>query len=244
MIVDGYCTLGMDRETRLSAEELLKQMTQAGVGRALIAPDDREIALLNEAGNERIARIAAQSDGRLIAACSISPWHGADAPRLLRLAIEAGARMLVLAPALQGFNPCDELVDSIVEAAASHHLPIYIHTGPHSMGAPTQVVSLAIRHPAARFILAHCGSTDYGWDMPAIFGLRLTNLWFELSFVRPWAVTNYAKLVSESRLIFASSAPRNDLRFELRQLRQLWPIEQHPGTYADNLQHLLAEVRP
>lgn len=244
MILDGYCTLGTDRETRLSPDQLLTQMTNCGVDQAVIAPDDRELALFNAAGNERIARIAEQSNGRLIAACTVSPWHGADAPRLLKSAVDAGARMLVFAPALQGFNPCDELVDPLVEAAASLTLPIYVHTGPHSVGAPTQVVSLALRHPAARFILAHCGSTDYGWDMPTILGLQLPNVWFELSFVRPWAVANYGKLTDESRLIFASSAPRNNLNFELRQLQQWWPIANHPATYGGNLQRLLAEVRP
>ena len=243
MIIDGYCTLGVDRETRLSPDDLLDQMKQAGVDCAVIAPDDREIALFNVAGNKRIARIAKESNGRLTAACSVSPWHGADAPRLLEAAVGDGARILVLAPALQGFNPCDELVDPLIEISAALNLPIYIHTGPHSVGAPTQVVSLAMRHPKARFILAHCGSTDYGWDMPTIFALRLPNLWFELSFVRPWAVPNYAKLGDESRLIFASSAPRNDLNFELRQLHQRWPIEQHTATYGENLQRLLGEVR-
>lgn len=242
MIIDGYCTCGDERETQLSAAELLDQMVAAGVARAVIAPDDREIALMNEAGNARIAQIAGRSDGRLIPACSVNPWHGRDGVNLLARAVAGGARMLVLAPALQGFNACDELADPLIEAAAQRRVPIYIHTGPHSMGAPTQVAMLAMRHPDARMILAHCGSTDYGWDMPTVLGLRLENLWFELSFVRPWAVPGYAKLSDESRLIFASSAPRNDLRFELDQLRQRWPIEEHPGTYGENLARLLAEV--
>jgi predicted TIM-barrel fold metal-dependent hydrolase len=243
MILDGYCTCGVERETQLSASELLDRMAAAGVARAVIAPEDREIALMNEAGNARIARIAAQSDGRLIAACSVSPWQP-DAAKLLDHAIAAGARMLVLAPALQGFNACDELVDPLIAAAAQHNLPIYIHTGPHSMGAPTQVVMLAMRHPRARIILGHCGSTDYSWDMAAVLGLHLENLWFELSFVRPWAVPGYAKLTDESRLIFASSSPRNDLRFELDQLRSCWPVDEHPGTYGGNLARLLSEVTP
>ena len=101
---------------------------------------------------------------------------------------------------------------------------------------------LAMRHPNANFILAHCGSTDYGWDMPTIFELKLPNLYFELSFVRPWNVPNYAKLAAESRLIFASSSPRNDMRFELQQFAKWWPIAEHPATYGGNLERLLAEV--
>jgi predicted TIM-barrel fold metal-dependent hydrolase len=101
---------------------------------------------------------------------------------------------------------------------------------------------MATRHPRVRFILGHCGSTDYSWDMPTVFGLVLENIWFELSFVRPWTIPTYAKLTDESRLIFASAAPRNDLRFELEQANASWPIKEHPGTYGGNLARLLAEV--
>jgi predicted TIM-barrel fold metal-dependent hydrolase len=243
MIIDGYCTCGVERETLLAPADLLEQMSRAGVDRAVIAPDDRELALDNAAGNARIAQIAARSEGRLIAAFGVSPWHKPDeARRLLDHAADAGARMLVLAPALQGFNPCDELVDPLLETAASRNLPVYVHSGPHSVGGPTQIVMIATRHPRTRFILGHCGSTDYGWDMPTVFGVGLQNLWFELSFVRPWTIPAYAKLTDESRLIFASSAPRNDLRFELDQANASWPMREHPGTYGGNLARLLAEV--
>ncbi len=53
----------------------------------------------------------------------------------------------------------------------------------------------------------------------------------------------YGALIDESRLIFGSSAPRNDLPFEVQQFDRHWPIAQHPGTYGDNLARLLAEVR-
>lgn len=244
MIIDGYCTRGSERETDLAPEALLGAMKAAGIGRAVIAPEDREIALHNAAGNERIARLAARSEDRLIPACSVSPWHGEDARRLLEQAVGAGAKTLVLAPALQGFNPCDELVDPLMRAAAETNLPVYFHTGQHSTAAPTQVVLLAMRHPRTRFILGHCGSTDFGWDMPAVLKMKLENLWYELSFVRPWAIPGYAAKGDEARLIFATSAPRNDPAFELQQANRFWPIAEHPGTYGGNLLRLLSEVTP
>jgi predicted TIM-barrel fold metal-dependent hydrolase len=242
MIIDGYCTCGTQRDASLSAGELLKEMELANARRAVIAPEDHEIAVHNEAGNDRIARIAARSEGRLIAACAVSPWQGESAARILNTAIDAGAKMLVLSPSLQGFNPCDELVDPLMESASARNLPVYFHSGPHSTGAPTQIMLLAMRHPRTRIILAHCGSTDYSWDMPAVMELAQPNVWFELSFVRPWSIPGYAKLSDESRLIFASSSPRNDLRFELRQADRHWPIAEHVGTYGETLQRLLSEV--
>ncbi len=243
MVFDAYVTPGSERETLLPAQQLLESMDRAGVARALIAPDDREIALTNEVGNQRIAEMARQSGGRLVAACTVNPWHGNQAQSLVHDAVKEGARMLVLSPLLQGFSPCDDLLDPLLDATAEHQLPVYLHTGPHSHGAPTQVLLLASRRPDARFILGHCGSTDYAWDMPAILKTAPPNLWFELSFVRPWAMPQYAQQTDEARLIFASSAPRNDMGFELGQFDRAWPIAEHPGMYGLNMARLIEEVR-
>jgi predicted TIM-barrel fold metal-dependent hydrolase len=242
LLIDAYCTLGTERDTALEADHLLRQMRQANIGRAVIAPEDREIALFNDQGNRRIAAIARSSGGAFIPACSVNPWHGVHAADLLHSAVADGAKMLILAPALQGFILGDELADPLLNAAGSLHLPVYVHTGPHSAAAPTQLALLALRLPNVRFILAHCGSTDYAWDMPAILRHAPPNLWFELSFVRPWGLPAYAALIDESRLIFGSSAPRNDPAHELRFFNESWPIAEHPQSYGDNLARLLQEV--
>ena len=114
MIIDGYTTPGTQRETVLSATDLLQQMDNVGVERAVIAPEDREIAVDHESGNNRMITMARNSANRLIAACSVSPWH-ADAPKKLVAAADRGAKMLVLAPMLQGFIPADDLVRPLLE---------------------------------------------------------------------------------------------------------------------------------
>ena len=58
MIIDAYTIPGDERETVLGAENLLSAMDQAGVSRAVIAPQDRELALANEQGNHRLLTIA------------------------------------------------------------------------------------------------------------------------------------------------------------------------------------------
>ncbi len=241
-IIDAYCTPGTERDTVLAAADLLRSLQQAQVAAAVIAPQDREIAVDNVGGNERIRHLAETSAGRLIPACAANPWRGRDGCQIVRNALSHGAKMLVLAPALQGFCLGDEVTDPLLRLAAEHRLPVYVHTGPHSSSTPTQLILLAAEHPQTRFILGHCGSTDYSHDMPAVFRAAPANVSFELSLVRPWALPAYAQHVDESRLIFGSSAPRNDLRFELEQFDLSWPIERHPGTYGGNLEKLLAEV--
>lgn len=242
-ILDGYCTPGTERETILPSAELLRQMDRAGIARAVIAPEDREIAAHNAAGNQRILTLARAGGGRFIPACSANPWFGAAAISEMQQAVAEGARMLVLAPALQGFILGDELTDDLLTAAGKMNLPVYVHTGPHSAAAPSQLALLAERLSSTRFILGHCGSTDHAWDMPSIFKLRLPNLWFELSFVRPWGMPAYGSLADESRWIFGTSAPRNDPEFELRRFDADWPIVKHDGTYGANLAELLKAVR-
>ena len=244
MIVDAYCTPGTERDTRLAPTELLRQMEAAGISKAIVVPQDRELAVLNRDGNERILHLAAEHPDRLIPACGINPWYGDESVEELQRSAEAGARMLVLAPHLQGFLPADEMVMDLLMAAAEFGLPIYFHTGPHNSGSPAQVVLVANQHPNAKFIMGHCGSTDHAWDMPAVLREhRLDNLWFELSYVRPWAAASYVQIAGSTRFIWGSGSPRNSLAFELQQLNQHLPISEYPDVYGRNLTHLLGEAQ-
>lgn len=239
-ILDGYTTLGAG----LTAESLLRDMDCAGVECAVIAPEESELAVFNAEGNERILAEAARAGGRFIPACCVTPWRGAEALAILGRAAEAGARLLVFAPAVQGFMMTDPIVEPLLVCAGALNLPVYVHTGPHSMGAPSQTVLAAQRHPGTRFILGHCGSTDHAWDMGAIARCHLGgNLYLETSLVRPWVVPRYLELAGEDRVIFGSGAPANDLRFELDQLCGLLPIREHPGLYGGNLRWLVGEAR-
>jgi predicted TIM-barrel fold metal-dependent hydrolase len=253
-VIDGYCTLGTERETRQSSEELLRRMDRAGVHRAVIAPEDREIAVDNVRGNDRILELSRRSGGRFIPACTVNPWFGRSGCDELRRAVAAGARMLVLAPALQGFHAGDDLADELLRTAGQLDVPVYVHTGPHSSSAPAQLVLLAARHAGVSFILGHCGSTDYAGDMSAVVEAATRNVWFETSLARPWAVEQIVAQASrlasavetaapqERRaVIFGSSAPRNDPAYELAQLARYLPRAECPDVYGGTLAALLKE---
>jgi predicted TIM-barrel fold metal-dependent hydrolase len=239
-LIDGYTTPGRERDTQMTLDDLLRQMDRAGIARAVVAPEDREIVTANQRGNARIRELT-QAHGRFIPTCTVNPWLGDEGLVELRRAVDAGARMLVIAPALQGFILTDPLADDLFELAGELGIPVYVHTGPHSAAGPTQLFLVAQRLKQTRFICAHCGSTDYANDMPPLLRSGQENLWFELSFVRPWALPTYASLADESRLIYASGAPRNDLQFELDAFNRVWPIEAHRKVYGANLATLLGE---
>ena len=96
MIIDGYCTLGQDREYDLAEPALLQAMDVAGVDRAVIAPPDRNLAVYNRQGNDSMRRAAAAHPDRFIPSCSVNPWYGDTAVEELKRCLEWGARMLVL----------------------------------------------------------------------------------------------------------------------------------------------------
>ena len=214
-------------------------MDRAGIDRALVAPEDREIAFQNQSGNNRILAACGRCDRRFLPGCTVNPWSGEAGCRELRRAVDRGALVLVLAPALQGFSAADDVADPLLAAAAEMAIPVYVHTGPHSYGAPTQLVLLACRHPRVRFVMGHCGSTDYAHDMLAVLRAAPDNLWFELSLVRPWAAADYVRAGRRERFLFGSSAPRNDPAYEISELNRHLPIREYPDVYGENLLRLL-----
>jgi len=241
-IIDAYCIPGSERDTRLTSAELTKWMDEAGIDRAVVAPEDREIAANSISGNRRIAEIARRSQGRFIPACTVNPWTGESACRELRRAAGEGAKMLVLAPALQGFCLGDDVLNDVLAVAAELQVPVYVHTGPHSFGAPTQLIITAAEHRDVRFILGHCGSTDFARDMPDAIRVATENVWFEVSLLDPWAAAQYAR-INRAKVIFGSSAPRSNPVLDLRALCEKLPIKEYPDVYGDNLAALLAEVK-
>lgn len=238
--IDGYVTLGHERDTRLSAEQLIQMLDGQGFAAAVIAPEDREIAVMNREGNDRMLELAERHAGRLIPACTVNPWFGDGAAREFGRATKAGARMVVFAPALQGFLPNDdELVSELCQQAAELKVPVYFHTGPHTGGSPAQLAMLAIRHPRTRFILGHGGSTDHAYDLRAVLESKPDNIWFDMSLMRPWAFDALAGVGDESRWIFGSSAPRTDFALEVEHFKHHWPIRLHQRAYGRNLLNVL-----
>ena len=242
MIIDGYCTLGVDREFNLTADELLRAMDAAEVDKAVIAPLPRHMAVDNHAGNEAMRKAAAAHADRFIPTCTANPWRGDAALEDVRQAAAQGARMLVLFPAVQGFAFGDDLVNPLINTAIDLRLPIYVHTGNYEYGTPAQLGLAAARYPDADFIMGHGGSTDYKAD--AIHVARAhSNIYIETSLTRPYGAAQTVKDLGEDKVIMGSAAPLNDLVFEWNETRALLSTKAAPQFYGGTLTRLLAEAR-
>ena len=238
MNIDCYITLGNERDTVYSAEDLVHDMDRASVDMAVASPPDSALAVFNRRGNDFIRAEAGRFPGRIIPACTVNPWYGEDAMQEVNRAASNGARMLVLHPTLQGFLINDDLADPVIEKAGELGLPVYVHTGPHLYGAPWQLADCALRFPGVTFIMGHAGATDFWNDVPSAVGFA-PNVFIEGSYARPFIFMSHLRAVGADRGIMGSAAPRNNLVFEWEQYREYLPADTFGAVFGDNLARIL-----
>lgn len=243
MTIDGYCTLGVDREFDLTEAALLQAMDAAGVDRAVIAPPDRFLAVFNHEGNDNVLRAASANRERFIPACSVNPWYGDQGIEEFRRALDAGARMLVLHPLVQGFSANDELVFPLLDIAATERVPVYVHTGPPGNSTPWQIVDLAELFPSLDLIMGHCGATDFWNDVPDA-AVAAPNIYLESSLARPFHFARYMAAVGKHKGIVGSWAPLNNLEFEWSQMRSFLPQDVFADSSGANLARLFDKRAP
>jgi uncharacterized protein len=238
MTIDGYCTLGVDREYDLTEDALLEAMDRAHVERGVIAAVDRYLAVDSRVGNDFLLQAAEGHPDRLIPSCSVSPWYGERGLEELRRALGLGARIVVLHPAIQGYQANDELIWPVLEVAAGEKVPVYVHTGNPGSASPWQVVDLADRYPELDLIIGHCGATDF-WNDVVDAGKAAPNAYLESSLARPFQFNSYLEKVGYRKGIMGSSVPTNDLVFEWEQMRGELPAEHMADVCGGNLLGLL-----
>ena len=240
MRIDGYCVLGVDREYDLTEDALLGAMDVAGVERAVIASVDRFLAVDNRTGNECLLRAAAAHPERFVPSCSVNPWCGAGGVEELRRGLDQGARLVVLHPAIQGYQANDELVWPLLEVALEESVPVYIHTGHPGSATPWQVVDLAERYPKLDLIMGHCGATDF-WNDVVEACRAVPNVYLESSLARPFLFNAYLEQVGHRKGVMGSFAPINELVFEWEQMEDALPPGQVDDVCGDNLGRLLGK---
>jgi predicted TIM-barrel fold metal-dependent hydrolase len=222
-------------------EDLLSQMDELGIDRAVLVPADRHIAVDNSEGNDFVLGAVARWPDRFMGFATANPWFGDRAVAELRRAVAEGLVGLKLHPILQGFLLCDPLVHPLVEAAIDLDVPIFFHTGTPINALPLQLSELALCYPEGRFIMGHLGNPDFWLDVPTAMELA-PNVWGELSPNLPTAVKRVADAGFADRLMFGSDVPLTDLRLEVTKIHH-WELsaEQTAGIMAGNLMRLLGQ---
>ena len=239
MLIDACCTIDNEGDSALSASALLREMDLAGVDCAVVHPPDRCFAFENDEGNVLTTWAARWHPGRFIASVTASPWRR-DAFERIEKGLDAGGRLVSFSPGVQGFNASFGPLNAVLDKLAAHYrgIPVFLHTGHHSHGAPSQLFLLAGRFPDIRFIMGHSGATDYAADVVPVCRLR-PNIHVESSFSRPPGFVERLAALGWERGIMGSGWPLNNLAFEWSEMRRLLPAGQRNAVLGGNLAALL-----
>lgn len=243
MIIDAHAHVGQGRYKSLAPEELLRQMDQHGIDRAVICPVEEQIILHNREGNDFILAQVRQHPSRFVGFAVANPWCEEAAVEELKRALGEGLRGLKFHPTFQGFSVNDPIAYPLVEVAARHGVPVYVHTGTAHFGEPFKLAELARRYPEVTFIMGHAGASDFWYDLPRCHQFAL-NILFETSRNGPANYNHMALNIGADYLVFGSNAPESLYPLEMANIRDVFKEQADlDKIFGLNMARALGEVR-
>lgn len=140
--------------------------------------------------NDRVARLAERSDGRLRAWAGVSLRDLREALAELRRCADLGMRGFNVIPFLDGVDVAAPECAPVFDFAASRGMAVWVHTGHHfARTVPLDVCGwrhidrLAARHPGLTVVVGHAG---WPWIREMVgVALRHENVLLEVSSHRP-----------------------------------------------------------
>lgn len=240
MIIDAHIQIGEGRYFRAEPEQVAEQMDRKGIDRALISPIDREMAVHNREGNDRVLALAKRYPDRFLAYATANPWFEEAAVAELERALGEGAAAVKLHPPLQGFMILESLVHPLIEVAARHRAPVYVHTGTPAFALPLQLTELALTYPEVAFIMGKNGKSDFWMDaVPALE--RATNIYGDTAHDFPErGMARLCREIGAERLVFSSNHPVSRMALEADKVRDLGVSDaEKAAVLGGNMQRLL-----
>ncbi len=206
-----------------SVEQILDEMAEAGVAKAVILGQDTS-ATANPAfrnytmRNDELAAIAERSGGRLVPFAGVDPNAGGGAVRELRRAVEElGMRGLKVHSSANSVYINDrKLMFPIYEYCQEAGIPVLLHTGTTGLGdteirysKPELVDEVCAAFPDLRVVMAH-----FGWPWPEVtlaIALRSPNVFIDVSGWKPRyippSVMPYLNGILQDRFLFGTDYP-------------------------------------
>ena len=192
------------------------------------SPDDLTYA------NSWMTRYAHESGGEVRAFIAVNPNHPQHAISEITRGLDAGAIGIKLAASRRAD---DALLDDICAAAVQYRVPVLHHIWQYrrrdwpnqDASDGVELARLALRHPAATFILAHIGGGgDYSHTFPAVRDLPNIVMDLSGSGIDRGMIDEAVRWVGARRLLWAA-----DLTL-CTGLTKLWALESM-GLSTDNI---------
>ena len=228
-----------------STDQLLDEMDEAGVTRAVILGQDTS-ATKNPAfknytmKNDEVAKMAARSGGRLIPFAGVDPNAGKAALReLKRAAEELGMRGLKVHSSANSVYLNDRrMMFPIYDYCQSANLPVLFHTGTTGLGdteirysKPELVDEVCQAFPDLKVVMAH-----FGWPWPDVtiaIALRSPNVFIDVSGWKPrylpQSIMPYLNGILQDRFLFGTDYPMLRQKEWMEDFRQNLAPKLKPG---------------
>jgi predicted TIM-barrel fold metal-dependent hydrolase len=224
MIVDSLVFLGDSIFGRsVSAAELVEQLDEAGIDRAVACPAKPPGYHFGPANDAVAESVRAHSD-RLLGIARVDPLLGDEAVVELERALgELGLKGLFLHPWEETFRVNDPLVDSVVEVARDHEVPVVVAAGYPWLSEGLQVGELARRFPDVSFVATNGLQINIAGLGQVDAELALAdnaNIAIQTSGVyREDFIEGIVERYGVERVLYASASPVFDPRLELLRVR-------------------------
>jgi uncharacterized protein len=204
-IIDAHVHIGdyFDINARFSADDLFAHMRKYNISVAALSAVTKNI----RGDNDLVAGAIRRHPAKIVGLAHIDPTAG-DALDEIERALGMGFKGLKLHPHYDAYNVFDSRVTfKVLENAASHRLPVLIHTGTPPMTTPMHVGYLAQHFPDVNFIAAHMGLVDSSLEAVEA-GRMADNIYMDMTAASVTAVIEDAILrLGEDRFVWGTDAP-------------------------------------
>jgi len=206
-----------------TAENALRLLGRAGIGRAVLLPVEPMTS------SEDALRLAAENDAFIPFASA--DFSRASAPGRVAALAAAGAKGLKLHPVFQEIRPDDPRVFEVLEEFASTGLPVCFHAGPARKGFvasavenyahPLLLEKAVAAFPQIPFIFAHM-ALEFA-PLAVELAERHKNLHLETSIQPAKSIALALAALGPERLIYGSDWPLGSPQTTLRNIRTACP---------------------
>ncbi|MFX1482094.1 MAG: amidohydrolase family protein [Promethearchaeota archaeon] len=187
-----------DENLEENVDLLVSRMDTFGIARAVLTPHEPVIS------TELYMKASEIYPDRLFSACSIIPRPMDVAKRKLLNYVDRGCRALVLDQV--SYYPSDPAVDSLVNEAVKHDLPIYLNNETLTSETITFLDRVSRLHEEGKFVVLSMGGL---FGFPQIIPLMSrVNIWLEIS-------TTLVRLVESPLRVFLDAVVQD---FGVRKL--------------------------
>jgi hypothetical protein len=98
-------------------------------------------------------------------------------------------------------------------------LPILVHCGRDPLSSIDYLIKVATKYPSKIFIAAHMAGMTPDVVEPSILKVKyskVSNIWMDTSSVNlPWMIDFYCNVLGDTKLLFASDEPFQDIRVNI-----------------------------